>query len=105
MKITHKIICLAVLSSLFGTGCTDDPDANRQLVGAGTGAAVGGLIGHAVSDGGGGAIIGATAGALAGSYIAGQENKRRRDRSYYNQHRDDCIVKHDSRGRPIYYCR
>jgi len=60
-------IILFVVLSLGLSACTGNRQANT-VVGAGTGAVGGGLIGNAVG-GSTGAIIGGTAGAVGGAYV------------------------------------
>ncbi len=84
MRVSLPIIGISS-AALFLAACAPDPNnpQNRTLAGALTGAAVGGVVGAATSDGDarravGGAIIGGTAGALIGQQLDRQAAELRR---------------------------
>ena len=70
MRRSSCVISLIVLG-LVGAGCENKAQTGA-LVGAGGGAAAGGIIGHQSGNAGTGALIGAGVGAIGG-YIVGNE--------------------------------
>ena len=91
MKIIAKLAVAGVL--LLGAGTAAYADCNNDtgtetVLGAGAGAAVGGLASHSI----GGAVIGGVGGALIGNAI-GQSNNRadcRADAREYNRERQEA---------------
>jgi len=81
VKIGARLMSLAVMVALLGTGCAGGSLTTREKgagIGALGGAAVGGIIGAAVGHPGAGAAIGGGlglgAGALVGDQMQGQGN-------------------------------
>jgi uncharacterized protein YcfJ len=74
MKILPKVITLSVLGavSLLSVSCDTTSGA---LAGGGTGALVGGIVGHQSGHTAGGALIGGALGAAAGG-VMGNQNQR-----------------------------
>jgi len=75
----RKITILALLLTVFAYGCESlDTDTKKGVaIGALSGAAIGGIIGHNDDEHGGeGAAIGAAAGALAGGLIGNAMDDR-----------------------------
>ena len=77
---TALTLSLAILA-----GCQSNA-GNGALIGAGTGAAVGGIIGHQSGKTGQGALIGGAIGAIGGGLVGDsmdrKEKERERDRQY-----------------------
>ncbi|MGE0268189.1 MAG: glycine zipper domain-containing protein [Candidatus Omnitrophota bacterium] len=81
-----KLTVLALLLTVLAYGCeTLDTDTKRgAAIGAVTGAAIGGIVGHQDDHHGGeGAAIGAAAGALTGGLIGNAMDKRAGSGSSY----------------------
>lgn len=65
MTRTLRLLPVAALAIALGA-CTNDPTLNRAAVGAGGGAALGGLVGSLSGNFGTGALIGAGVGTAGG---------------------------------------
>lgn len=65
MTKTLRLLPIAALAIALGA-CTNDPTLNRTAIGAGGGAALGGLVGSMSGNFGTGALIGAGVGAAGG---------------------------------------
>jgi len=76
MKLNQ--ICILFLILVFSTGCETMGDKTKKGAGIGalTGAAIGGIVGHQSGHGWEGALIGGAAGATAGGLIGNQMDKR-----------------------------
>lgn len=74
MKTPAKVLVLSVLGamSLLSVSCDTTTGA---LAGGGTGALVGGIVGHQTGHTAGGALIGGALGAAAGG-VMGNQNQR-----------------------------
>src|SRR5690606_19774845 len=69
-------LALLLLLSLPQTGCGTSRTAQGAVIGAGTGAVVGGVIGRATGSTARGAIIGAAVGGTAGAIIGRQMDQQ-----------------------------
>lgn len=76
MKCVKLVLAVSVLTGICGCATWDKLDKTEQgaVIGAGSGAVVGGAV-----DGGRGALIGGAGGGLAGGLI-GREMEKRDDR-------------------------
>ncbi len=74
MKKPAKVLILSVLGamSLMSVSCDTTSGA---LAGGGTGALVGGIIGHQTGNTAGGALIGGAVGAAAGGVMGNQQQR------------------------------
>ena len=68
MKVVYSIMGL-VLTGLIIAGCATTPTQQGALLGGGTGAGIGAIIGHQKGKTAEGALIGGAVGALAGGLI------------------------------------
>lgn len=64
-----RILLVLLGISLIATGCATTPTQQGALLGGGTGAGIGAIIGHQKGKTAEGALIGGAAGALAGGLI------------------------------------
>lgn len=90
---------IAIAAAVALTSCEGGPNAQTgTLIGAGTGALAGGIIGHNTGRGNTaqGAIIGGVVGAAAGNAIGGSQDRRNQS---YGQPQP---LYYDSYGRPVY---
>src|SRR5688500_12024335 len=92
VKVGARLMSLAVLVALLGTGCAGGSLTTREKgagIGALGGAAVGGIIGAAVGHPGAGAAIGGGlglgAGALVGDQLQGHENTNYQQQQQINR--------------------
>jgi outer membrane protein OmpA-like peptidoglycan-associated protein len=76
MKKAFILLLSAALLFAMGTGCAWNKKATGGVVGAGAGAAVGGVIGNQYGNTAVGAIIGAAVGGTAGVLIGNEMDKR-----------------------------
>lgn len=92
-RIITSLIALAAAATL--TSCESGPNAQQgTLIGAGTGALAGGIIGHQSGNTAEGALIGAAAGGLIGNQVGANKDKQQ-----YQQPRP---LYYDAYGRPVY---
>lgn len=71
--MSSRMLTSALAATIFTaalSGCSTSP--SRQQVGIGTGAVVGGVVGHAVTDGG---VLGTAGGAIVGGVIGNEVTK------------------------------
>ncbi len=89
----YLLTSTALVAALTLSSCETGPNADRgTLIGAGTGALAGGIIGHQSGNTAAGAAVGAVAGGLIGNQVGA--NQDRRSGRY--------VVGYDRYGRPIY---
>lgn len=89
----YLLTTTAMIAAMSLTSCETGPNADRgTLIGAGTGALAGGIIGHQSGNTAAGAAVGAVAGGLIGNQVGANQ-----DRNNYRR-----VVGYDRYGRPIY---
>jgi hypothetical protein len=89
----YLLTTTTLFAALSLSSCESGPNADRgTLIGAGTGALAGGIIGHQSGNTAAGAAIGAVAGGVIGNQVGANQ-----DRKNYGR-----VVGYDQYGRPIY---
>ena len=68
MKVSHSVVGLVLVAVLMA-GCATTPTQQGALLGGGTGAGIGAIIGHQKGKTAQGALIGGVAGAALGGLI------------------------------------
>jgi uncharacterized protein YcfJ len=90
----YLLTTTALIAAMSLSSCETGPNADRgTLIGAGTGALAGGIIGHQSGNTAAGAAIGAVAGGVIGNQVGANQDRRNQGR---------YVVGYDRYGRPIY---
>ena len=95
MKTTLILLALAAVAA---SGCTSNPQTNRELQCAGGvlgGAAVGGLLGNQIGDGSG-RTAATVAGAAAGGYAGSKIQKKTQQANTYQTSETRCSTVYDT---------